>query len=117
MGTAWSSVLTKTARAPITPTASNAFPRSPAAPARSMSTTDAALWLRRSAITTPGMGHGTGDSYEGITLSGGISVPLPEAHGEILYAEVVDITTLLRALGVYEDMYSMATKYLEEAVV
>ena len=63
------------------------------------------------------MGHGTGDSYEGITLSGGISVPLPEAHGEILYAEVVDITTLLRALGVYEDMYSMATKYLEEAVV
>lgn len=117
MGTSWSSVLTKTARPPATLTASNASRRRPAAPARSMSTTDAALWLRRSAITTPGMGHGTGDSYEGITLSGGISVPLPEAHGEILYAEVVDITTLLRALGVYEDMYSMATKYLEEAVV
>lgn len=54
-----------------------------------------------------------GKGYMGGTLSVGIAVPLPEAHGEATYSKVIEITDTLKLIGVYDELYSNAKKYVE----
>ena len=49
----------------------------------------------------------------GGTLSVDIAVPLPEAHGEATYSKVIEITDTLKLIGVYDELYSNAKKYVE----
>ena len=58
-----------------------------------------------------------GSNYGGFTVSFGPSTPLPEAHGEVTYTWVVDITEQLKRTGKYDIVYSEITEAYEGAVI
>ena len=60
-----------------------------------------------------------GDGYGGLTFSGApplLSTPLPEAHGELTFTNVIDLTGLLRQIGRYDEVYSYGMELYEGSV-
>ena len=45
-----------------------------------------------------------GEGYQGLTLSSGVGCSLPEAHGELTYTIVIDITEYIEFLGKEEEI-------------